>query len=217
MRVIRPVVDFMLSQGVPSTKLVLGLAAYGRTFSLANPDVCDTIDCPYSGARGGGCVVGNALGYTPLVTILDTIASGSYARLELNQDTESIELVTNEGELISFDDQVTLSMKAAYAQQTCLGGYMWWAVDLIEESFTLDFTPTISPSPTASSAPTPNPTTSGQPSVAPTPSPPKCCGPNETKMKPYNDCTQVRCQQGGAHQTNSSTSVLLIYCSNSIA
>lgn len=194
---IRPTVDFMLSQGIPSTKLVLGLAAYARTFSLNDPETCSTVGCPFSGARGGGCVVGNAVGYTPLVTINEIIESGTYASLELNRNTESMELVTNEGEFISFDNQDTLSMKAAYAGTKCLGGYMWWAVDLIAESFTLEYSPTISPSPTISRSPTNSPTISAQPSVSPTFAPPKCCGPNETKMKSYKHCTQYYwCNRG---------------------
>ena len=64
-------------------------------------------------------------------------------KLEQNDLTLSMELVTNEGEFISWDNEETLSIKASYANEECLGGTMWWAVDLLADSFTLNYMPTI--------------------------------------------------------------------------
>ena len=90
-------------------------------------------------------------------TILDIIESGNYVKHELNSVTESMELVTSDYEFISYDSEKTFSMKASYASEMCMRGYMWWAVDLIDEAFILkDGSPIISP-------------TSKEPTFSPTP------------------------------------------------
>ena len=90
-------------------------------------------------------------------TILDIIESGNYVKHELNSVTESMELVTSDYEFISYDSEKTFSMKASYASEMCMRGYMWWAVDLIDEAFILNYeSPTISP-------------TSKEPTFSPTP------------------------------------------------
>jgi len=158
MRHIRDVVKYFEEKNYPFNKLVLGLGAYGRTFSLTDPN-CDSIECPFNGARGGGCPVWDERGYMAYLTIQELIKSGAYKRYEFNALTESMELVTNDNEFISFDDESTFAIKASYAAEQCLRGYMWWAVDMIEDSFTIGPpTPPTAPTPTAPvPAPVPSP------------------------------------------------------------
>ena len=87
-----------------------------------------------------------------------------------------MELVTNSNEFISFDSEETFSIKVSYASEQCLRGYMWWAVDMIDESFTVPIiSPTMSPIPTRSLRPTNIPSASPAPTtLMPTPNEPTC-------------------------------------------
>ena len=70
-----------------------------------------------------------------------------------------MELVTNDYEFISFDNEQTFTIKAAYASEQCMGGYMWWAVDMVGESFGIEVgSPTTSPVPTSVFSPSDSPT-----------------------------------------------------------
>jgi len=200
MRHIREVMPHFLNEGVPSTSLVFGLGAYGRTFSLTNTD-CIDIGCPFNGARGGGCPVWDEVGYTAYLTIQDIIASGDYIKYVVNPVTESMELVTPDYEFISFDSEETFSIKVSYASEMCMRGYMWWAVDMIDESFTIEIhNPTISPAPTISSQPTLTPSislmpTTKQPTNQPVAGP--VCPIGHTGWLPYLECTHYfYCQDG---------------------
>jgi len=136
MRYIRSVIPYFYEQGVPSSSLVMGLGAYGRTFSLSDPN-CMDIGCPFNGASGGGCPVWDEKGYIAYLTIQDIVKSNDYKKLHFNSLTESMELITNNNEFISFDSEETFSIKATYASEQCMRGYMWWAADMIDESFTI--------------------------------------------------------------------------------
>ena len=50
MRHIREIIPYFLSQGVPSSSLVIGLGAYGRTFSLSDRS-CTDIGCHFNGGK----------------------------------------------------------------------------------------------------------------------------------------------------------------------
>merc|ERR1711933_662070 len=67
----------------------------------------------------------------------DIVKSNDYKKLHFNSLTESMELITNNNEFISFDSEETFSIKATYASEQCMRGYMWWAADMIDESFTI--------------------------------------------------------------------------------
>mmetsp|Transcript_40066 Transcript_40066/g.58560 ORF Transcript_40066/g.58560 Transcript_40066/m.58560 type:complete len:327 (+) Transcript_40066:2525-3505(+) len=134
MAIVDDIVQYFLSHGVPSEKIVLGLAAFGRTFTLEDP-LCDKVGCPYDGAIDIGC--GGSRGYMPFFFIDAIVKAGLYKRLEHNPATESMELVTSNNEFISYDNFTSFETKISYAQEHCLRGYMWWAVDMFYDSFVL--------------------------------------------------------------------------------
>ncbi len=59
---IRSAVDYLL-QYVPSERLVLGMASYGRSMALVNSAVCNSAGCPINGAAMTGC--SGELGFLP--------------------------------------------------------------------------------------------------------------------------------------------------------
>jgi chitinase len=125
---------YFLDNGVQPSKLVLGLAAYGHTYTLADPS-CATVGCPFSSAGQGGCA--GAPGFMPYFSINKYVESGNYNSLEFNADTGSMELVVNTNELISFDNPATMQLKYDFAAKACFRGLMWWAVDMKEEAIAL--------------------------------------------------------------------------------
>ena len=50
MRHIREVIPYIYSEGISSSSLVIGLGAYGRTFSLTDTS-CTDIGCPFKGGK----------------------------------------------------------------------------------------------------------------------------------------------------------------------
>ncbi|KAL7535087.1 hypothetical protein ACHAXR_006266 [Thalassiosira sp. AJA248-18] len=158
---------------VPREKLVLGLAAYGRSSRLSNP-TCTTPGCPINGAGLTGCH--GESGNLPWFQIKrDYVDTGNYKTLELNMNTGSMEMISTDGYLFtSFDNEVTFNIKYQYAFENCMRGIMWWAVDLITEPIVLlDPSPTLSPTssdiPSASMGPSIAPSTSLIPTKAPPP------------------------------------------------
>ena len=129
-RVIEDTVQYMLDAGVPSHQLVVGLGTYGRTYTLSDPN-CISVGCGFSSGGPGGCAGSD--GYMPFFTIDEYIQSGNYNSLQLNPTTGSMELVVDGSKWISFDNQETFGLKASLAADMCLGGYMWWAVDMLKE------------------------------------------------------------------------------------
>lgn len=198
MQYIKNTMHYIFGLGVPREKLVLGLAGYGRSMMLSDPN-CITDGCPvqgqfivyicvhlgnwqqlialtlaiYTGAGLGGCH-GEA-GNLPYFQIDEEfIQTGNYDSLVLNEVTGSMELITGGNACFtSYDSPETLGIKYRYAFHECLRGIMWWAVDLVKEPIDLlgEYQPSTSPS--ASMSPS---TTTRSPSTPPTMAPTVRCG-----------------------------------------
>jgi len=129
--------NYFLDAGVPSHQLVLGLALHGRTYVLDDMD-CNYSGCPFERSGPGGCA--GELNYMPYFTIQrDYIQTGEYDRyVSHNSTTGSAVLIVDGNILIDFDSEETLRLKKNFAEQTCLGGTMWWAVDMLEQPITFN-------------------------------------------------------------------------------
>jgi len=121
-------VVFSLLQGTESTKFVLGMAAYGRTYTLADHR-CHELGCPFSSPGLGGC--GNTPGFLPFNEIHEYIHSRSYDELHRDVGSSSTVLVVDKDQMISFDDETTWAIKEDYAEMMCLRGTMLWSVDML--------------------------------------------------------------------------------------
>ena len=122
-------VVFELVQEIASTKFVLGMAAYGRTYTLAD-DRCEEIGCPFRSPGLGGC--GNTPGFLPFNEIIDFIESNSYNELHQDVSSSSMVAVVDNDQMISFDDPSTWAIKEAYAEMMCLRGTMLWSIDMLK-------------------------------------------------------------------------------------
>jgi chitinase len=166
-------VKYFLDAGVPSNKLVLGLAAYGRTYFLDTPS-CNVAGCGFSKPAMGGCA--GQLGFMAYFTIDEYIKSGEYDSLAFNSGTGTMEMVVNDNVLISFDNPATMNIKATFAAKACFRGYMWWAVDMKKDPIVLtpDYVPPPvdpTPSPVDDSTPSPVNTSTPAPVDTSTPAP----------------------------------------------
>jgi chitinase len=118
-----------LVKNTESTKFVLGMAAFGRTYTLAD-DRCKELGCPFRSPGLGGC--GNTPGFLPYAEISEFIESGSYDELHQDVSSSSMVAVVNDDQLISYDDESTWAIKEAYAEMMCLRGVMLWSVDMLK-------------------------------------------------------------------------------------
>mmetsp|Transcript_35778 Transcript_35778/g.66299 ORF Transcript_35778/g.66299 Transcript_35778/m.66299 type:complete len:802 (+) Transcript_35778:1510-3915(+) len=125
-------VVFDLIQETAPTKFVLGMAAYGRTYTLAD-DRCKELGCPFRSPGLGGC--GNTPGFLPFNEIHDYILSKSYDELHQDASSSSMIAVVDRDQMISFDDESTWAIKEAYAEMMCLRGTMLWSIDMLKPNF----------------------------------------------------------------------------------
>jgi len=118
-----------LLKDTKSTKFVLGMAAYGRTYTLATSS-CKELGCPFRSPGLGGC--GKTPGFLPFNEIHEYIQNDSYDELYQDASSSSMVAVVDEDQMISFDDENTWAIKEAYAEMRCLRGTMLWSIDMLK-------------------------------------------------------------------------------------
>jgi chitinase len=121
---IQNTMNYIYNLDISRDKLVLGLAAYGRSMTLSSTS-CTTDGCSVSGAGLTGCH-GEA-GNLPYFQIDETyIQTGNYDSLWLNPASGTMELVTGGNRYFtSYDSPETLGIKYRYALDNCMRGVMW--------------------------------------------------------------------------------------------
>jgi len=126
LKLIDSVVFDLLQKNAP-TKFVLGLAAFGRTYTLVD-ERCREIGCPFRSPGLGGC--GGTKGFLPHNEIIAMLSSGSYDALYQDISSSSMVAVVDNDQMISFDDEKTWAIKTAYAEMMCLRGTTLWSIDM---------------------------------------------------------------------------------------
>lgn len=106
-------------------KIVLGMAFYGRGYTLADPS-CNTFNCQYKGpSNPGKCT--NSAGVLSLMEIKEMIKNGE-ATSRLNKEAAMKELIWDD-QWVAYDDAETIELKKLFANDRCYGGVMAWSVD----------------------------------------------------------------------------------------
>ncbi|TVY81252.1 Killer toxin subunits alpha/beta [Lachnellula suecica] len=126
-------IDMLTKAGVPSYKVVVGIASYGRAFQMTTPG-CTGPSCTYtgplSGATPGQCT--QTAGYLAGAEIDSIIAQGGITFLD---DTLSNILVYNGTQWAAYMDESNKGIRTStYRTQLNLGGTSEWAIDLASES-----------------------------------------------------------------------------------
>lgn len=133
---INEAIEYMMTNGtVPASQIVLGLPAYGRSYTLEN-ETCTDLGCPFSEDSNetaiGGCL--DTTGFVPYVEISDWTKRGKgkgYDSITVDHATFSAVMIKDKDQFISYDNPETFQMKVDYASKKCLGGTMVWAIDMI--------------------------------------------------------------------------------------
>ncbi|KAJ5121673.1 uncharacterized protein N7515_009634 [Penicillium bovifimosum] len=123
--------------GVPGSKVVVGMASYGRSFEMAEAS-CTGPNCKYtgpdSGATPGRCT--NTAGYIANAELNEIIDTNDSAEKSFDKGSDSNILVYNKTQWVAYMDDTTKDSRTSYYKGLNLGGTVDWAVDL--QSFTGD-------------------------------------------------------------------------------
>ncbi|XP_063623035.1 acidic mammalian chitinase-like [Cydia splendana] len=120
-------VNIWISNGATPSKLVLGLGAYGKTFTLTSLNNTST-GAPVTGAGAAGPYVAEAGTYSYYEICEDQVnnaAEWNITEVEGNYVYANKDLFW-----VGYDNPNTIKAKAQYAKTMGLGGIMYWAVDL---------------------------------------------------------------------------------------
>jgi chitinase len=125
-------IDYVVSDLLKETRsiqFVLGMAAYGRTYTMAD-DRCKELGCPFRSPGLGGCA--KTPGFLPFKEIQTLIEEGSYNELHQDVSSSSMVAVVGGDQMLSFDDETTWAIKEDYAEMMCLRGTMLWSIDMLK-------------------------------------------------------------------------------------
>ena len=133
---INEAIDYMITNSsVPPSQIVMGLPAYGRSYTLENK-TCTTLGCEFRDDSNetalGGCL--DTTGFVPYVEIYEWTKKGKgkgYNSITVDPVTASAVMIKDRNQFISYDNPETFQMKVDYASKKCLGGTMVWAIDMI--------------------------------------------------------------------------------------
>ncbi|PVI00005.1 glycoside hydrolase family 18 protein [Periconia macrospinosa] len=118
--------------GVDPSKIVMGLAYYGRTYTLTDPS-CGMMGCsfvPGKGGAAGSCTnFPGVLSNREIRGIIEAENNTPY----LNE-TAMVKYFTYQGNSwVGYDDADTYALKESFADSHCLGGIMIWSIDFDDE------------------------------------------------------------------------------------
>uniref|UniRef100_T1GD51 Uncharacterized protein n=1 Tax=Megaselia scalaris TaxID=36166 RepID=T1GD51_MEGSC len=119
---IEKAVNYWLNNGAPASKLTVGLAAYGRTFTLANPSN-NGLGAPSVGAGTAGQFTreGGFLGYNEIC--LDKSWNVKW------DQQESVPYAYQGNQWVGYDNPQSIAAKAQFALSKNLAGVMIWSIE----------------------------------------------------------------------------------------
>ncbi|GIK01365.1 hypothetical protein Aspvir_005399 [Aspergillus viridinutans] len=127
--------DLLWRARVPPSKVVMGMAFYGRSFRLKDP-ACNQPNgqCEFVYENGMGAAPGpcsKASGILNLAEIQDIVYENNLTPY-WDQKAMVKWITWDQDQWVSYDDEDTLRGKRDFAQYRCLGGYMVWAMDQVD-------------------------------------------------------------------------------------
>lgn len=120
-------VNYWLNQGLPRHKLVIGLATYGRSWTLQSAASGQTYDSPAKGAGNAGLYTQSA-GTLAYYEIYDLLKDNNYKGIFENNTISSY--IQSKDQFISFDDEYAFEKKAEVIKTYQPGGIAIWAIDM---------------------------------------------------------------------------------------
>ncbi|RFN51329.1 hypothetical protein FIE12Z_4383 [Fusarium flagelliforme] len=123
---IKSSLDLLWRNKVSPSKVVLGLAFYGRAVTLADPS-CSEPGCAYLSAADAGKCSGEP-GILFNSEISDLIHEKKL-RPKFYKDAAIKTIQWNNDQWVSYDDRDTWKLKSNFLKSQCLSGVLVWAVD----------------------------------------------------------------------------------------
>ncbi|GKU22649.1 unnamed protein product [Fusarium langsethiae] len=130
---IKSSMDLLWRNKVSPSKVVLGLAFYGRAVTLADPS-CSEPGCAYISPADAAKCSGEA-GILFNSEITDLIRENKL-RPKLYKDAAVKAIQWNNDQWVSYDDRDTWKLKANFLKSQCLSGVLVWAVDYDDDKHT---------------------------------------------------------------------------------
>lgn len=134
--------DRMEATGVPHEKLLLGMASYGRTWTLTDPSACAAGGAPFCNAsavgRAGSCTdEAGTLSIYEIQYMMTAMGSGcggsgSGGAVAKGTSAGSAWAILNEDQYVSYDTTETAAGKLAMAKDRCLAGTMVWSINMAD-------------------------------------------------------------------------------------
>lgn len=115
--------NYWVQKGAPKEKIVIGLAFYGRAFTLTSSE--DGVGSPAK--AGASFPYTRESGYVAYYEVCELIAKG--ATLHYLNDQHVPYLVSGK-QWVGYDDANSLREKVRYIRDNGFGGTMAWALDL---------------------------------------------------------------------------------------
>lgn len=197
-----------IQSGADPQKLVLGIGLYGRTFTLANPNV-NGVGAPTVGPGNSGPYTYEA-GMLTYLEICEKINAGGWTTVWDNVQMNPFSYKGNQW--IGYDNIASIAEKVGYAITHNLGGVMVWSVEsddtkntcgggrypLLTAINSLIELPTENPStPTPPTQPPSTPPTEKPSTETPSSPAPSKCGPNVVYRDPVNCAIYYVCVPSG--------------------
>lgn len=125
----RPTVDdaiqYYISNGCPANKIVLGIPAFGRSFTLDNPLEFE-IGSP-ANVRGTPGTFTQEEGFLGFNEICTGILAGGWTTEYLAEN--AVKYARKGNQWVSYDDVESVVAKAQYTEEYGLAGVMFWSID----------------------------------------------------------------------------------------
>ena len=125
--------DNWIALGADPAKLILGLAAYGRSFKLEDPKIHGYRAPSTETWNGSGIHSGAAgrftreAGYLAYYEICEKLKNGW---TEVWLDEGKVPYAYGDGDWVGYDNVESINYKVDMAKAYGLGGIMWWATDI---------------------------------------------------------------------------------------
>lgn len=125
--------DLLWRNNIKPSKVNMGMAFYGRSFTLASSS-CTGPGCPYlSAGDAGDC--SNTAGIL-FNSEIQEIISDNNLNPEIYTDAAVKAINWNGDQWVSYDDEDTWKLKVELAKSQCLGGVLVWSIDNDDSSHT---------------------------------------------------------------------------------
>lgn len=130
-RTIQTGAALLWASGVDPAKLNLGLAYYGRGYTLQDASSCSGIDCPASGSSSAG----SCSAEPGFLTNAETQSQLSQGATSTKDADAMVKMLSwGAGDWLAYDDEETYGEKLSWADSVCMGGKMVWSIDFDQAS-----------------------------------------------------------------------------------